>query len=65
MNVNYFSFLLIGSQLLLSGCSATGTTNCNSSDCARPVSNEQQLSVWWSPALRDGQSDYSRVPLHE
>ncbi|WP_390897875.1 HrpT family type III secretion system protein [Pseudomonas citri] len=64
MKVNFFFMFLI-SQLLLSGCSTLGTSNCQSADCARPVSNEQQLSVWWSPALRNGQSDYSRVPLHE
>ena len=65
MRLHHASIMLI-SLLLLSACTLFPKASCDSVFCQKLVANNNdRVSVWWSPALRDGAGEYSTVSLND
>lgn len=62
---NGHKYLLPMLAVLLSACSAPHpVANCTSVTC-RPQPDARQLVIWWSPDLRSGPADFSRVSVDD
>ncbi|MET3056228.1 HrpT family type III secretion system protein [Serratia marcescens] len=49
--------------MLLAACVPKAPLGCASVDC-RPQSDNNNLTIWWQPNLRNSTTDYTRVQVN-
>nr|PIN57490.1 type III secretion protein HrpT [Serratia marcescens] len=61
MVIRYIATLL--AAMLLAACVPKAPLGCASVDC-RPQSDNNNLTIWWQPNLRNSTTDYTRVQVN-